>query len=76
MLKNFLVGLIYFWHIFLGKILGVALGQPLNCRFYPSCSVYTAQAVEKFGVIKGAKLGFLRIFKCHPFGKFGIDLLE
>ena len=43
------------------------------CRFTPSCSEYTKQAIERFGVIKGIKLGVKRILKCHPKGIFGYD---
>ena len=47
------------------------LGQ--NCRFFPSCSDYTAQAVEKHGACKGACLGLKRIARCHPWNPGGID---
>jgi len=47
-----------------------------NCRFVPTCSEYTYEAVEKFGVMKGLKMGIIRISKCHPLGKKGIDLVE
>jgi putative membrane protein insertion efficiency factor len=47
-----------------------------NCRFTPTCSEYTYQAVEKYGVWKGLALGIKRILKCHPFGGKGIDLLK
>lgn len=43
-----------------------------NCRFYPNCSNYTLEAIkiyQKYGII----LGLNRIFRCHPFGKFGYD---
>ncbi|MBI2465252.1 membrane protein insertion efficiency factor YidD [Candidatus Shapirobacteria bacterium] len=45
------------------------------CRFAPTCSEYTYEAVEKYGVIKGLWLGTKRVAKCHPFGKSGIDLV-
>ena len=47
------------------------LGQ--NCRFFPSCSDYTAQAGEKHGACKGACLGLKRITRCHPWNPGGID---
>ncbi len=43
------------------------------CRFSPTCSEYTILCLEKFGVIKGLKLGAKRILKCRPGGKFGYD---
>ena len=46
---------------------------PANCRFEPTCSRYTYQAIEKFGVLKGIYLGAKRILKCHPFSEGGYD---
>ncbi|MDD4106927.1 MAG: membrane protein insertion efficiency factor YidD [Candidatus Shapirobacteria bacterium] len=47
-----------------------------NCRFIPSCSEYTYEAVNKYGVIKGLWLGIKRILRCNPKGGSGIDLLK
>lgn len=52
------------------------LSRGYNCRFVPSCSEYTYQAVEKYGVLKGLWLGLKRVSKCHPWGGKGIDLVE
>jgi len=49
---------------------------PPTCRFYPTCSTYTYQAIEKYGVLKGCFLGFKRILKCHPFHPGGYDPLK
>jgi uncharacterized protein len=46
---------------------------PPACRFTPTCSEYTAQAVEKYGAIKGTWLGVKRILRCQPFCKGGFD---
>ncbi|MBI4999828.1 membrane protein insertion efficiency factor YidD [Candidatus Gottesmanbacteria bacterium] len=43
------------------------------CRFIPSCSEYSYQAIEKYGIIQGLWLSFCRIVRCHPFSKGGID---
>jgi putative membrane protein insertion efficiency factor len=46
---------------------------PPSCRFEPSCSHYTYQAIEKYGLIKGSWLGFKRILRCNPFNPGGYD---
>lgn len=46
---------------------------PPRCRFYPTCSEYTKQAIIKFGLLKGGILGVKRICKCHPFNEGGYD---
>jgi putative membrane protein insertion efficiency factor len=44
-----------------------------GCRFFPSCSQYTYEAIEKHGVVKGTILGMRRILRCNPFSKGGFD---
>ncbi len=46
---------------------------PATCRFEPTCSSYTLQALEKHGLFKGGWLAIKRIFSCHPWGKSGYD---
>ncbi len=46
------------------------------CKFYPTCSEYTKQAIEKYGIVKGMGLGIKRIIKCNPFSKGGYDPLK
>ena len=46
-----------------------------SCRFQPTCSQYTYQAVSCYGIMRGSWLGFKRICRCHPFHKGGWDSL-
>jgi putative membrane protein insertion efficiency factor len=46
---------------------------PPACRFTPTCSVYTMEAVEKYGAFKGTWMGVKRILRCQPFCKGGHD---
>ena len=46
---------------------------PPMCRFEPTCSVYTMQAVEKYGAARGVWLGMRRLARCHPFNPGGWD---
>ena len=59
-------------HGFLGKVF-----YPFGaCRFHPTCSEYTIQAIEKYGVIRGGLMGAWRILRCNPFSKGGEDPLR
>lgn len=46
---------------------------PPTCRFYPTCSEYTKEAIEVYGAFKGGYMGVKRILKCHPFHEGGFD---
>lgn len=46
---------------------------PSACRYYPSCSEYTRQAVEKYGPARGIWMGIKRLSRCHPFHAGGLD---
>jgi putative membrane protein insertion efficiency factor len=66
-MRRLILALIKGYKILLSPLLGH------NCRFYPTCSDYTYQAIEKFGAAKGLYLGLRRILKCHPFHEGGFD---
>ena len=48
----------------------------VNCKYYPTCSQYSKEAIEKYGAIKGSLLSIKRILKCNPFSKGGYDPLK
>jgi putative membrane protein insertion efficiency factor len=66
-MKSIVLWLIRFYKRFISPGLGS------NCRFYPSCSQYTYQAIEKYGVLRGGWMGAKRIARCNPFNKGGYD---
>lgn len=68
-MKYLILRLIKFYQKFISPMLGK------KCRFYPTCSAYTYEAIEEYGVFKGLYLGIKRISKCHPFNEGGYDPL-
>lgn len=63
-----LLALIRFYQLTISKTIPTD-----TCRFYPTCSHYTYQAIFKYGVLKGGWLGFTRVLRCNPFNPGGID---
>ncbi len=66
-MKRLLIGLIRVYQYAISPLLG------RSCRYVPSCSEYTAEAVGKYGVVKGGWLGAKRICRCHPWHPGGYD---
>ena len=79
MLKKIALRLIRFYQytsFFHGAVARTLFLTDKVCRFTPTCSEYTYQAVEKYGAIKGSLLGLKRIIRCHPWSKGGYDPLR
>ena len=56
------------------RLFSPLLGQ--RCRYYPSCSEYAAQAVERFGILRGLVLAGWRLLRCNPWSQGGFDPVE
>jgi uncharacterized protein len=67
MMQWILIALVRAYQIVLSPLL------PAACRYYPSCSVYAAEALEKYGARRGGWLAVKRIGRCHPFRPGGYD---
>lgn len=54
---------------------GISPLSPPSCRYYPTCSTYSIQAIEKHGTVKGSMMATARILRCNPLAKGGIDFV-
>ncbi|MBU0653608.1 MAG: membrane protein insertion efficiency factor YidD [Gammaproteobacteria bacterium] len=68
-MKRLLILIIRGYQLFISPMLGS------NCRFYPTCSHYAQEAVEKHGALKGSWLAIRRIGRCNPWHEGGVDLV-
>jgi putative membrane protein insertion efficiency factor len=66
-MKHVLIILIKAYQILISPLL------PPSCRYYPTCSNYFIEALQKYGFLKGSLLGIKRILRCHPFHEGGYD---
>ncbi len=66
-MKKIALNLIIFYKRFVSPFL------PRSCRFYPSCSSYAYESIEKYGLIKGGWMAIKRLMRCHPFHPGGYD---
>lgn len=67
LVSNFFLKLIRFYQHYISPL------TPPACRYTPTCSQYTYEAIQKYGAIKGCWLGLKRICRCHPWGGSGYD---
>jgi putative membrane protein insertion efficiency factor len=67
-MKKTLLKIVRIYQQFISPIFGP------HCRFYPTCSEYSFQAIEKKGVFKGVALSIWRVLRCNPLNKGGIDI--
>ena len=72
-MKKIMILIIKIYKKTLSKLLS-ELG--FHCKYYPTCSEYSKQAIEKYGAVKGTILGIHRILRCNPFSKGGYDPLK
>ncbi len=68
-MKKALLIAVRMYQVWLGPLVG---GM---CRFYPSCSHYAVEAIERHGARRGAALALRRVLRCHPFSAGGVDLV-
>lgn len=66
-MRNLVISMIKFYQLAISPLTGK------SCRFYPSCSCYSEEAIQQYGVLKGGYLTLIRLLKCHPFHPGGYD---
>lgn len=72
-MKKLLIWLINGYQKHISKVLE---SKNIHCKYYPTCSEYTKQAIQKYGAGRGTIKGMIRILKCNPFSKGGYDPLK
>lgn len=66
-MKKILISIIKFYRKYISPL------KKNCCRFYPTCSQYAIEAIQKYGALKGSYMSIIRILKCNPFNKGGYD---
>ncbi len=72
-MKKILIRIINWYQKYISSYL---TSKNINCKYYPTCSEYTKQAIVKYGALKGSIIGCFRIIRCNPFSKGGYDPLK
>ena len=72
-MKKIFISLIEFYQKHISSWLD---SKNIKCKYYPTCSEYTKQAIQKYGIFKGGAKGIWRILRCNPFSKGGYDPLK
>jgi len=72
-MKNVILKLIRLYQKTVSPDHGLFFAGSTRCRYWPSCSEYTYQAIEKYGLFKGLLMGGYRILKCNPLSEGGVD---
>ena len=67
LVRNFLIGVVRVYQRLVSPLLGP------RCRFYPSCSAYAVEALQRHGAMRGTWLSMRRIIRCHPLNEGGLD---
>lgn len=66
-MKKVMIWMIRWYQLYISPL------TPPSCRYTPTCSQYTLEAIQKYGPVKGVWLGIKRISRCHPWGGHGYD---
>ena len=66
-MRRIALGLIYIYQVTISR------ARAHSCRFVPTCSQYTYEAIERYGLVKGTWMGAKRLGRCHPFNPGGYD---
>jgi putative membrane protein insertion efficiency factor len=69
-LARLLLGLLRIYKTLVSPLLGP------RCRYYPSCSDYAGQAIQRYGILRGLVLAGWRLMRCNPLSRGGVDLVE